>query len=84
MRLERNLIEEGDYIVACRRPLLSGSGQLAVMAQGSKHVHALPMRERFDGRVGPIPPSRTVFATRQAIAQRTIYDKAECLRSRTP
>ena len=49
VRLERNLIEEGDHIVACRRPLLSAPGQLAVLAQGPEHIHALPVRERFDG-----------------------------------
>jgi hypothetical protein len=48
-RLERNLIEECDHIVACRRPLLSVPNQLAVMTQGSKHIHALSVRERFDG-----------------------------------
>lgn len=49
MGLERNLIEKGDHVFACRWPLLSHPNQRAAMAQGTKHIHALSMRERFDG-----------------------------------
>jgi len=49
VRLKRNLLEECDNIVVCRRPLLSVSNQLAIMTQGSKNIYALSVRERFDG-----------------------------------
>ena len=48
VRLLRYLVEKGDHIVACGRPLLCRPDQLAVVAQGPKHVDALPMRQRFD------------------------------------
>jgi hypothetical protein len=48
MRLGCNLIEKGDYIGAPGWALLRSPGQLAVVAQGSEYVDALPMRQRFD------------------------------------
>jgi len=49
VRLSRNLVEKCDNIIPCCRPLLSSPGQRTIMAQGPKHVHALPVRERFNG-----------------------------------
>lgn len=56
LRLERNLFEKGDRIVACRRPLLCGPGQLTVMTRGSKRIYALLVRERLTARVWPTLP----------------------------
>jgi hypothetical protein len=56
--LSRNLVEERDYIITCRRSLLSSPGQRCIVAQCPKHVHALPMRERFNGSgLANFPPS---------------------------
>lgn len=49
MRKHRDLFEECNNIVSCRRSLLSYPGQLAIVTQSPKHVHALPVRERLDG-----------------------------------
>ena len=49
VRLSRNLVEERDYIITCRRLLLRCPGQRAIVAQCPEHVHALPVRERLDG-----------------------------------
>lgn len=48
-RLSRNLVEERDYIITCCRSLLSSPSQRAIVAQCPEHVHAMPMRERFNG-----------------------------------
>lgn len=41
-------VKKCDHIVTCRQSLLSSPSQTAVVAQGTKHVHALSMRERFN------------------------------------
>lgn len=44
-----DLIEKGDDVFAPGRSLLSSPDQLAVVAQGAKHVDPLPVRERLYG-----------------------------------
>lgn len=56
--LSSDLIEERDYVITCRRSLLRSPGQQSIVAQCSEHVHALPVRERFDGPgLADFPPS---------------------------
>lgn len=49
VRLSRNVVDERDDVATCRRPLLRGPGQRAIVTQCPKHVNALPMCERFNG-----------------------------------
>ena len=54
LRLERNLIEEGDHIVTCRRRLLNSLGQLAVMEQNPSTFMRCRCANGSTARVWPI------------------------------
>jgi len=48
VRLSRDFVEERDYVITCRRSLLRSPSQRTIVAQRPEHIHALPMRERFN------------------------------------